>query len=372
MKNVIGICNLHDGPHLGLLTENRPLGAVTFLGRYGLMDFSLSNLSNSGVDRINILIQNNLRAIRAHVRDGQAWINNTRTGYLRLFFNEKSLSSPRFNTDIANVLANYSFFEEEKWDYVLITNPFILSSCDFRPFIDAHIASGAEASILYKHVNNADEQYLNCSEIKIDKEGHVKKMAISAGMHKTSDISLGTFVFNRSAFEKLLLLSKKVSLLYSFREMVRYMVDEGSLDLRGYHFDGFVAPILSLEDYVRQSFALLDYSIRSQLFLDEWPIYTVTHNTPPVLYGPKSDVKNSFVANGSIIKGTVHNSIISRDVIVEDGAVVDHSIIFTKSIVGKKVQVSYALADKSVKMVQSNEVKGEENNTLFVEQGVRI
>ncbi len=372
MKRVIGICNLHDGPDLGQLTENRPLGAVTFLGRYGLMDFALSNMSNSGIDRISVLVEKNVRAVRNHVREGQTWINNTKTGYLRLFFNERLIGNPRFNTDISNLLSNRSYFEDESADYVLITNPFMLSSCDFRPFIDAHIASGAEASVIYKHVTKADTQYLNCGTLEIGKNGFVNKIVNNSGMKKVADVSLGTYIFNRDTFEKILKLSRDVSLLYGIRKMLRYCIDEKILSLVAWEFSGFVAPILSLPDYVNQSLKLLDYSTRSQLFLEDWPIYTVTHNTPPALYGPDADVKNSFIANGCIIKGKVRNSIISRDVIIEEGTYVDNSIIFTKSIVGKGTKVNNVLADKFVKVFKCHEVNGEPDCFLFIEQGAHI
>lgn len=372
MKRVVGICNLHDGPDLGLLTENRPLGAVTFLGRYGLMDFALSNLSNSGIDRINVLVEKNVRAVRTHVREGQTWINNTKTGYMRLFFDEKSISTPRFNTDVSNLLSNRSYFEDETANYVLITNPFMLSSIDFRPFLDAHIASGADASIIYKHVNNADAGYLNCGSLTLNKIGMVKKIMTNAGMKKVANISLGTYIFNRSAFEKMLALSREVSVLYGIRKMVRYCIDEKILSLNAWEFKGYVVPILSLNDYVTQSMKLLDYSYRSQLFLEDWPIYTVTHNTPPALYGEKADVKNSFIANGCIVKGKVRNSIISRDVVIDEGTCVENSIIFTKTVIGKGKKLNYVLADKYVKVLEASEVTGDPDAFLFVEQGANL
>ena len=155
-------------------------------------------------------------------------------------------------------------------------------------------------------------------------------------------------------------------------KMVRYCIDEKMLSLFAWEFSGFVAPILSLSDYVNQSLKLLDYSSRSQLFLDNWPVYTVTHNTPPALYGPNADVKNSFIANGCIIKGKVRNSIISRDVVIEEDTHIDNSIIFTKSVVGKGTKVNNVLADKYVRMFECHEVSGEPDCFLFIEQGAHL
>ena len=106
MKKVVGICNLHDDPNLGLLTENRPLGAVTFLGRYGLIDFTLSNFSNSHIDNVYVLVKRGITQMRNHIGNGAIWVNNTKKGFIRLLLNEKGLFAPKFNTDIANMALN--------------------------------------------------------------------------------------------------------------------------------------------------------------------------------------------------------------------------------------------------------------------------
>ena len=81
MNKILGICNLHDSPSLGQLTKTRPLGALSFLSRYGLMDFTLSNFSNSDINRIVILTEFNSTAVHNHTRQGDVWINNTKTRF---------------------------------------------------------------------------------------------------------------------------------------------------------------------------------------------------------------------------------------------------------------------------------------------------
>ena len=92
MRKVIGICNLHNEPSLGGLTEKRPLGAVTFLGRYGLIDFTLSNFSNSHIERVYVLIRNGIVALRRHVGSGAIWTNNTKLGFIELLLNENNIA----------------------------------------------------------------------------------------------------------------------------------------------------------------------------------------------------------------------------------------------------------------------------------------
>ena len=82
MNKVLGICNLHDGPNLDRLSANTTLGCVTFLGRFGLMDFTLSNFTNSGINKICVLVEDHVQSVRNHIGDGQVWVSNTKTGFL--------------------------------------------------------------------------------------------------------------------------------------------------------------------------------------------------------------------------------------------------------------------------------------------------
>ena len=117
---------------------------------------------------------------------------------------------------------------------------------------------------------------------------------------------------------------------------------------------------------------LLFYENRKQLFKEDWPIYTTTHNTPPAIYGENAKVCNSFIANGSNIQGTVINSIISRDVVVEKGAVVKNCILFSGTKVGKDSQLEYVVADKNVKIKEVKEVSGEEDHYTYISFGANI
>ena len=371
MAKIFGICNLHDGPNLGGLTVRRPLAANTFLGRYGLMDFALSNFANSGINQLGILIERQATSIHDHIKDGHAWITNTKTGDIRFFTNEEMLSQKKFNTDIANILNNKEFFIYNDCDYYIITPPFFLMSMDFRPLIKAHIESGKDITMAYVHTNEADLNFKNCDGMEI-KDGVVEKFTRIAARKKIADVSLETYILSKYTLLSLCELSKEVSILYDLRKMIKYACENKRFSIGVYEFKGDVYPILSLQDYVRHSMTLLKYENRQRLFLDEWPIYTISHNTPPALYGPKAKVQNSFVANGAIVKGSVINSIISRDVVIEEGAVVSNSILFTHTKVGRNVKVNHVLADKQVKILNSTDISGEPNEILFIKKGVLV
>ena len=372
MSKVLGICNLHDTPSMGQLTKTRPLGSLSFLSRYGLMDFTLSNFSNSEIDRMVILAENNISAVRNHTFDGNIWINNTRTGFLRVLLNEQLLDSPKFNTDIANIKENYHIIEDNNPDYIILAPTFFLMSFDFRKLIEFHEESGAEITCVYTKTNRGDKEYINCDSLEIAKNKVITHSRANVGEEKKQNISLETFIFTREAFDKILALSGKVSSMYGFRKMVSYAINHHRIPVYAYEFDGYVVPILSSYDYVNKSFELLKYENRQKLFLEDWPIYTTSHNTPPALYGPKAKVKNSFVANGAIIKGEVENCIISRDVVIEEGAVLKNCILFYQSYVGKNVNLDNVLLEKKARVSEVKKLAGTKEKILIIKQGEKV
>lgn len=371
MNKVIGICNLHNEPHLGELTKNRPLAAVTFLGRYGIIDFTLSNFSNSYIDKVYVLVKKGIVAIRRHIGSGAIWSRNTKLGHIDLVLNEKGLSNKPFNTDINNIKEGLDL-DLVDFEYAVIAPSYMLSSMDYRPIIDAHIASGAQITAVYQHVENADKEFLRCDKYKFDANGNITSSKKNIGRTPIADISLDTFIINKRLLKKIINDSGKVSQLYSIQDMINFYIEEEVVKVNSYKYEGFVVPILSLEGYVNNSLSLLNYHTRNRLFIEDWPIYTTTHNTPPALYGKDADVQNSFIANGAVIKGKVTNSIISREVLVEKGAEVNNCIIFTKTVIGRDVKINRVVSDKGVVITNTKKLSGTEDEFIVLSQGAKL
>ena len=372
MRNILGVVNLHDCPHLGPLTMKRPTGATTFLGRYGLMDFTLSNFSNSGIDKVAVLAESNYRSVRNHLQAGQIWVNNTKLGFQRVLTNEALLSVSKFNTDIANLMANKTIFYENEPAYIVVAPVFLLMSYDYNELINKHIASGADVSVLCKHIDNSDKEFVNCDAVVLDENGFITDFSSNTGRRKEVDISLESFVINAEVLMDICNKQKDVSLLYSLRQMISYLTRHGELKTFSVFTDEHVIPILSFEHYVRHSFALLNYEERRKLFKEDWPIYTTTHNTPPALYGDRAIVSNSFIANGCVIKGKVKNSILSRDVVVEEGAVVENCIIFTHTEIGQNVKLKYVVTDKYSEVMEVKKIQRDKDDILYIGKGERV
>ncbi len=370
MSKIIGFIDLHDEPSLERLTEKRPLAAVSFLGRYAMIDFILSNYSNSGIDQVQILLPAHYDSLRSHLQNGSVWIRNTKTGYIRPVLNEKGLSNPNQNTDISNIVNNIPRSALEA-DYFIVAPSHFLSSMDFNPIVKAHINSGRQITVVTTKIKKSDAVFTGCDELDVNKDNVITK---SRPYVNNSDayISLNTYIFNNESFFEMISFARGLSSNYSIRKIINHFINNHIIPINNYEFDGYVVPITSLQTYIKFSFDLLTYSKRQKLFKSDWPIYTTTHNTPPAIYGKNAEVINSFITNGAIVKGKVKNSIICRDVTIEEGAEVSYSIILSHSHIGKGVKVSHVITDKEVTISSIDEVVGEVDCPLFLTKGMKV
>lgn len=370
MTKVMGFCNLHGNKSLGPLTENRPLGSTSFLGRYGLMDFTLSNFSNSGIDKVGILIETQPRSIMKHLGSTNVYNNNTKLGFEQVLYNEKHANNPLYNHDLNNLKANDWLILDHRPDVIVIAPSDMLYTLDFRPIIQQHLSTQEDLTLIYTRVKKGKTQFLHSDAVTL-KEGRVSGLHQNQGTKDELDMSVDTYIISKPFFMDLLLQAPLISATFGMKEMIRHLLQDQSRTFGGYRLTGFVRALDSLQAYFDHSMEFLDFSLRSKFFSEDWPIYTVSNNTPPARYGANAVVKNSMIANGAKIYGTVINSILSRNVVVEEGARIENSIIFTDTKVGKDVRIQKAVIDKYVQIEKTKLLAGKES-LLYIKQGEKL
>lgn len=373
VNNVLALIDLHDHVNLGTLTLNRPIAVTTFLGRYTFLDFVLSNFTNSGIDDLSILIRDHSRNIAKHISRNSVYLKNSKTGNLNLLMNEKALLNPEFNTDINNILENDYVLYDNQSKYVIITPVHFVYRANYQEILDAHIKSGRVVSLLYYETQDA-KQFSNCEKLTIDAIGDVQKFdnVTDKDMGKTFDVNLGCYIMNRSFFNELINKCRDVSLMYSISDMVHY-ISRFIEKVNCIKFNEKVLCFNSLEKYLSNSMYILEQGNNGSFLLDkDNPTYTKTHFSRPVLYGPKCNVSQSLVANGSTINGTVKNSILARDILVEEGAIVENSIIFSHTIVRKGVHLNHVVANKRCVFKSKKEIIGTDENPIYIPGGSNI
>ena len=365
MAKVVGYVNLYDSPSLGGLTESRTPASTSFVGRFALIDFALSNFANANINDINILIKDNFRSVAKHCGTLKAWASNTKIGKQNYLVNERGIADEKYNSDLNALRENDWVLFDTNADYIVIQPAHILTKINIEDLVRTHEKTGADITMAYTKIEDGDKAFLTSTVLKLDGD-KVLSSVQNDGKEKEVNVSLRTYVFSRDYFE-VLLRHKDFKNALSLRALLTHLINEQKCDVRAYEYKGYARCFDSLEHFVEYSFELFDPKVARKLFDKVDKSYTISRNTPPASYGEHAEVKESFIANGAFVDGKVEHSIISRYVKVEHGAKVKNSIILTRCLIKKGAVIENAVIDKYSTI--SGEVKGSEHEHIYLKQG---
>ena len=336
------------------MQDHRPVGAFSFLGRYRVIDFPISNMSNSGIDRIQVYVRGKVRSLAEHLGTGRHYNINSKRGKLQMLFSERSSVNDIYNTDIAAFAENLDIMERLRQEYVVIAPSYMVYAQDYDALLTAHIESGADITLLYHKVDNARDCFLNCDVLNLNKQKGVDSIERNMGNAKEKNVFMDTYVMKRSLLIELVKKARKMSSMYTLPEIVS--ISSGELDVRGIAHKGYFASITDFPSYYQANLELLDYKAATELFHSDWPIYTKTTDACPTQYFTGSDVKNTYVSNGCLIEGSTENCIVGRNVTIHKGAVLKNCIVLAYAEIGEDVHLENQVVDKWARIIHAKEI----------------
>ena len=340
MNDTLGIIMAgNSGPELGEITRSRPMGAVPVASRYRLVDFILSNMVNSGIDRVGIPTQTHYRSLMDHLGSGAAWdLNRKRHGLVVLPpYMSDNAHEMRGDLDVLNSILDYITASNRK--YVLLSGSDFIFNTTFDALAAFHKQNGAE-------------------------NGRVTEMEINAVRPFTDRISMGIYFMERDFLEYHI--SRCLSRgLHDFAADV-LLKEQEKLKIFGFAYRGYAGRVHNIQSFYRCNMDMLSPVVSAQLFDGKEAVYTKVKDKVPTIYGENVTVKNSMVADGCIINGTVENSIIFRGVQIEEGAVVKNSIVMQDSFLQAGAWLENAILDKSVVIRKNRRLIGQENYPVTV------
>ena len=363
MNRTIGLVTANfNVDSLGLLAESRPAAAIPFGGRYRLLDFAISNMVNARIQTVGLITPYYYRSIIDHIGAGKEWGLDKKNGGLFILpgtvygFRE---TEGRFL--FRDFLHNLSFFQRGDGDYVLISSGAMVCNIDYQPMISKHSHSGNGVTMLYRHVQEGENRpgyYLT-----LDASGRVTDITYGTS---GDCLFLNSFVIDRSL---ILRLAKDFENMghADFIEILKYALSD--IKVGTHRFDGYLAFMNGIHDYLHSSMELQNRAVREELFNPDRMIKTKIHDTPPALYAPGSTVRSSLIAAGSIIEGTVENSIIFRSVRIEPGAVVKNCVILEKCVIEAGAHLENTICDKYTTITAGSIIKGTEANPSVLPKG---
>ena len=348
------------------LQEYRPAGAFTFIGKFRIIDFPISNFSNSGIKSIQVYLNKHPKALTDHLGTGRSYNLNSKRDHLQLFYCNHHMENDVYNTDVSDYLDNLHTLEDLPQEYVVIAPCYMVYKQDFAALLDDHIRSGADITMLYHKVNNAKDHYLNCRVVSVDQEQMVTSLENNRGNRQNQCVFMDTYIMKKALFIDLVQKTAKYSSTYSLAQMLSVLIGREELEIRGVQHKGFFASIDDLQSFYESNLNLLDPKNARDLFQDGWWIYTRTTDSNPSRIYDTATVKDSMIANGCQIEGTVEHSVIGRAVHIGKGAVVRNSVILDHATIGDGVTVDAQIVDKYAKIIHTKELIGKPDHPGYV------
>ncbi len=365
-NNVVGIIfsNMHDDT-LRQITNIRTFGSVPFGGRYRTIDFPLSNMVNSGVNKVGVITKSNYQSLMDHLGSGKAWdLSRKREGLFILppFGNGNSMYSNRI--EALNGISN--FLRQCKEEYVILSDCDMVCNLDYKKILEAHLENNADITIVYKS-SAMPEDLIEPVELELNSNGKVTDIVVGIKKGEKCNWSMGIYVMKKDFLRKVI--ADAVSRNRS--NFVRDILQLGVLESKiyGYKFEGYVGALDSMQSYFNVNMDLMNIDILNDLFNPMRPIYTKVRDEMPARYGLSSSVSNSIVADGCLIEGEVENCVLFRGVQIGKGCKITNSIIMQDTVISKDVTLDYVISDKDVVFGEGKSMLGVDSYPIYVSKG---
>ena len=191
---------------------------------------------------------------------------------------------------------------------------------------------------------------------------------------KKAKVSLQIWIINRETLVEMINHGNRVDSSWGIAEYLPAIAKNDFIKTKIHcvPYTGYARRFDNLAHYVEYSFELLNRKPYEELFKEDWPIFTRTHDTPPAIYGTESEVSNSFVSNGCIVEGTVKDSIICRSVKVAKGAKITRSIILSNCVISENSAVSDVVIDKYSTVAPRHKIQGDKDDVIYIKQGAKV
>jgi glucose-1-phosphate adenylyltransferase len=330
-----------EGERLSILSSVRAKPAVPFGGKYRIIDFTLSNCVNSGIQSVLILTQYNPRSLNDHIGLGRPWDLDRNTGGVRLLqpYIARGRVAEWYRGTADAVLQNLAEIEHQPDDTVLVLAGDHIYKMDYQPFVSFHRRHRADVTIAVRRVPIADASRMGI--LAMDEAGRVVEWQEKPKQPKSDLASMGVYVFTKRALKRWLDESR-----VDFGANVIPAMIEGGARVFGYRFDGYWQDVGTIQSYWETNMALLEDAPDLDLYDREWTIHTRSEERAPAKIGPTAQVHRSLISHGCVVDGTVVNSVLSPGVRVDVGAVVRDSIVMFDSVIRTGAVVDRAIIDK--------------------------
>ena len=335
-----------QGSRLGVLTATKAKPALSFGGKYKIIDFAMSNCINSGVDTVGVLTQYLPLQLNQHIGIGVPWDLDRRNGGVTILAPHVKEKQGEWYSGTANaIFQNIGFINNYNPDYVLILGGDHIYKMDYSQMLNFHKKSNADATIAVIEVPLEEASRMGI--MNADENDQVYEFEEKPKKPKSNLASMGIYIFSWPVLKAALAEDSRIHPDSDFGKHIIPMLLEDQKRLLAYRFNEYWRDVGTVESYWMANMDLIQTVPDFNLYEDFWKIYTGSDHQPPMYTGPKSKVCTSILSEGCEVLGKVFNSVIGPDVIVEEGVEIRDSIIMERCTIRRGAFLDRCIVDNS-------------------------
>ena len=335
-----------QGSRLGVLTQKVAKPAVSFGGKYRIIDFPLSNCINSGVDTVGVLTQYQPLRLNAHIGIGIPWDLDRNVGGVTVLPPYERSKGSDWYTGTANAIyQNLEYMESYNPEYVLILSGDHIYKMDYEVMLEYHKANNADVTIAAMPV--PIEEASRFGILITDDNNKITEFEEKPANPRSNLASMGIYIFSWKALkEALIKLSEEPGCDFG-KHVIPYCFEQGKR-IFAYEYNGYWKDVGTLGSYWEANMELIDIIPEFNLYEEFWKIYTNSDIIPPQYIADTAIIDRSIIGDGAEIYGEVHNCVIGSGVTIGAGSVVRDSIIMKDVQIGAGCIIDKAIIAESV------------------------
>lgn len=355
-----------QGSRLKALTQELAKPAVPFGGKYRIIDFPLSNCSNSNIFDVGILTQYKPYQLNGHIGIGSAWDLDRRSGGVRVLPPYTNEEGGRWYRGTANAIyENLSFIDELDPEFVLILSGDHIYKMDYSLMLEKHIEMNADATISVIEVPWEETSrfgILNC-----DAKDYITEFQEKPENAKSNLASMGIYIFNWAMLREYLVNDElDKSSENDFGKNIIPKMHANGKNMFAYRFDGYWKDVGTVKSYWEANMDLLNEENTLNLYDRNWRIYTKNRHLPPHYIAPESKVVNAMINEGCVIEGVVENSVLFNEVTVHPKAKVENSVLLSGVVVEEGAEIYNSVIMENVVITAHKKIGKKHSKTIYL------
>ena len=335
-----------QGSRLSVLTAKVAKPAVSFGGKYRIIDFPLSNCINSGIDTVGVLTQYQPLRLNSHIGIGIPWDLDRNVGGVTVLPPYEKSTNSEWYTGTANAIyQNLEYMEQYHTEYVLILSGDHIYKMDYKIMLDYHKANNADITIAAMPVPM--EEASRFGIVVTDDDNRITEFEEKPANPKSNLASMGIYIFKWSVLKDALIKLKDQNECDFGKHVIPYCFNNNKR-IFAYEYNSYWKDVGTLSSYWEANMELIDIIPVFNLYEEFWKIYTRTDTIPPQYVADNTFIEKSIVGDGTEVYGRIYNSVIGSGVTIEEGAVVRDSIVMNNTVIGKNTIVNKSIIAEEV------------------------